>query len=116
MKHKLTPQAHSQIKQLALTLPELQKWEGGKPMFRKITKVVDSTYKVKNGKPVIDTNWNIGTEPVLINHEVHMIEEFKKGNMVKVMQYCAGVNLIVKKFNEKENERKAQTTAVGAES
>lgn len=114
MKHKLIPEFYKQIKQLALTLPELQKLEGGKPMFRKLGKRIGES---KGSTPnEIIRHIETTKEPVLVNHEVNMVSEFKKGGMVNVLQYCAGVNLIVKKFNEKENERKAQTTAVGAES
>lgn len=98
MTYKLTPDAHNKIKQLALTLPELQRQECGKPMFKKVGKLISINKSAKT--KTIERSYG----PVLVNHEVHMIGEFKKGGMVKVMEYCAGVHLIVKKFNEKQVE------------
>ncbi len=106
MTYKLTPEAHSKIKQLALTLPELQKWEGGKPMFKKEGRVIGYE-KTPQAKSIVEFD----RIPVLVNHEVHMISEFKKGGMVKVLEYCAGVNLIVKKFNEKQKQNERTTKA-----
>jgi hypothetical protein len=106
--YKLTPAIHKQIEALAEQLLPLQKTgKNGLPLSRATTKLVlgsELTPDIELDGPVILNKLYVvrGIEPILVNHPVNMIEEFKAGGMEGVTNYCRQVNEIAQRIDMEE--------------
>jgi len=104
-KFKLTPEAHTKIKLLAKEFPKLQKLsKNGEPLFRLLT----ITKKGSELPP--DTKLNSGEsinkdkvyvtrvkEPILVNHELNMIDVYKKDGEAGIIDYVKYIDLMKSK-------------------
>lgn len=97
--YKLTPDATKMIKAVAITLPVLQKKNPstGKLMFRKLTKRIQGKdlpkdYKKKNDWSPMGYYTYTYEEPILVNHELNLIEVYRKDGNEGVNHY---VNALV---------------------
>ncbi len=97
--YKLTHDATKMIKAVAITLPVLQKKNPatGKLMFRKLTKRIQGKdlpkdYKKKNDWSPMGFYTYTYEEPILVNHELNLIEVYRKDGNDGVTHY---VNALV---------------------
>lgn len=97
--HKLTPEATKMIKAVAITLPKLQKKNpvNGKLMTSKLVKRVQGKdlpkdYKKKNDWSPMGFYTYTYEEPILVNHEINLIEVYKRDGNDGVTHY---VNALV---------------------
>ena len=103
-KFKLTPEAHKQIITIATALPKLQKTDkSGTPLFRVVTKVVkgfDLPPGTLVGGKEPDTKKNYvqkGKEPLLVNHEVNMVSEYKLYGQKGIDDYRASILAVLER-------------------
>lgn len=109
--HKLTPEAHKLIEQLAQKLPPLQRIDKqGKPLARQLTKQVKGSEVPFNRRPDIkdfDPSKNYLLrywEPVHVNHAVNLRAQYEKAGMAGVEAYRDKVMSIVNKAMEGKEE------------
>src|SRR4051812_27073861 len=97
---KLTPHVHKHILAVAGQLQLLQKTDkNGVPLRRATTRLVlgsELTPDTEINGPVIPNKLYVikGTEPVLVNHAINLIEEFRAWGMEGITNYCRQVNEI----------------------
>ncbi len=104
-KHKLSPDMHKQIKESAAVRPPLVRLnKDGSDRTRVVTKTYNGSELPEGVKlsPGVAFNPNKLyvqriTEPVYVNHEVEMINEFWKGGEPAVKNYINNVVEISKK-------------------
>jgi|ERR1044072_1379650 hypothetical protein len=107
-KFKLTPQVHKDIIAIAQQLPPLQKLSKlGNPLSRAVSRPVKGSDlpegTLVKGKPVQPDGRYIqkGTEPILINHKLNLIETFENEGPEGMRKYVASVKKIFKDTEEK---------------
>lgn len=90
---KLTPQAYKKLLALSESLPIMQRRDkNGELLRRAITKFID-TDGYSKGVPIYTKNTQKGTDPILVNHMVNLIEIYQKDGDV-------GVDVYVKHFKD----------------
>jgi hypothetical protein len=104
-KHKLTPADYKHIKTVAMNLPQFQRVKDGKPMTRIVTKFIGQIKTIGG----IKNSYQKIEEPIMVNHELNLIEVFKKDGMSGVETYCAHfVNLYKQEKAEQLKETEVQ--------
>ena len=110
--HKLTTQIIKHIEALEKSLPQLQKNEGCKPMFRAVSKrVLGSEIPVEervkiNGFKSYQSYIQRGQQAVLTNHKINLIEAFKKDGQDGIMTYLNDVKHVMEYHKSKQDELK----------
>lgn len=104
--YKITPQVHKQIIETAKTMPAFQKYtKNHKPLFRVLTRVVKGVDLPEENRPkdfsITKTYIQKYSEPILFNHEVELIEVYRKNGQKGVDGY---VKYFMDKFNESESK------------
>ena len=96
-KFKLTKEIHDEIKTVSLVLPKIIQEEGGKPMMRTINQRIKGSdlsekhrLQIKNFDPN-EIYTVTAKEPVLVNHEISLIQCYKKFGKEGITQYCAEI-------------------------
>jgi hypothetical protein len=90
-KFKLTPEVYKSIKLLAQNLPKFQKRDAaGNLLWRDVSKF-DGLKDFMQGGGKIPTTYKKqilkGKEPLLVNHEVNMVEIYQKDGWVGLNRY-----------------------------
>jgi hypothetical protein len=103
-KFKLTPQIHKQLVELAKDLPALQQLSPtGKPLFRAACDFVGTDLTAHSGRydrykqKIIRKQ-----EPILVNHQVELIDKYQKRGMPAVDAYVAKVREIAAQHEENQ--------------
>jgi hypothetical protein len=108
-KFKLSPADYKHIKTVAMNLPQFQRVKDGKPMTRIVTKNQTSEYVPDGAMGKIKNSFQRVEEPIMVNHELNLIEVFKKDGMSGVETYCAHfVNLYKQEKAEQLKETEVQ--------
>lgn len=113
--HKITHQVYKQIEGLLKDLPSLNRLHNGKPMVRIKTEYIKTDKEVeldKNGKEKIKliNHFKKGTEPILVNHKVNLISEYKKDGQLGIDNYLTWVKGIEEHSKKQEMFLSAQPT------
>ena len=90
-KFKLTPEVYKSIKLISKSLPKFQRKDSqGNLMWREVSKF-DGVKNFKQGGGKIPTTYEKqilkGKEPLLVNHEVNMVEIYQKDGLVGLNRY-----------------------------
>lgn len=103
-KFKLIPEVHKELEQIAKKLPKIQKiGKDKKPLFRKVSffkEVKEYNRATGSYSKVIQ----FGTEPVLVNHEVELVECYRKYGSTGVVKYIDLINSVLTKEQKKKEE------------
>lgn len=90
-KFKLIPEVYKSIKSLAQNLPKFQKRDAAGNLLWRQTSKFDHTehFQQGNGKTPTTYTKHIlkGKEPVLVNHEVNMVEIYQKDGWIGLNRY-----------------------------
>jgi hypothetical protein len=93
-KFKLSNDAYTKILNLIETLPPLQLLgKDGKPLARTVTKFTGIV--IQNGKKY--KQHQTGTEPILVNHKMRLIEAFETNGYDGINNYVKWANQFVEK-------------------
>lgn len=100
-KYKLSNDAYKKILELVETFPPLQLLgKDGKPLNRTITKFKGIV--IKDGKKY--KQHQTGTEPILVNHKLRLIEAFETNGYDGINNYVKYVNQVIEKSETLKNE------------
>lgn len=102
-KFKLTPQVYKQLMEIAHDLPQLQQLTPtGKPMYRAKPVFVgtDLTREAALNKMGYRNTIQRNKEPLLVNHEVQLIDRYQRLGMDAVNAYAAKCREIAAQYEE----------------
>lgn len=102
--HKITPQVHKQIIDIASGLPAIQKYLNGKPLFRMLSKKLSwselpedekAKHAMNDGRFI--QNYQ---EAILVNHKVCLIAEYEMHGQSGINFYLNSIQTIIHRANE----------------
>jgi hypothetical protein len=115
--HKVTPEVYRWLVDESKKLPKLQRTLNGKPIYPSKTRYVGSFYDINESAKIKNTIERI-KEPLLVNHEVELINRYKSGGRKEAELYINSVNQFYEaanKIKESIPETNKDEVSVGSE-
>jgi len=103
-KHKVTTEVYKKILEIEKELPPIQKYLGGKPLFRTLQKLVNGSDIPDEHKEQLKVDgvfynnkryFQKIQDPILVNHKLILIEEFEKHGQEGIDYYISDIQALV---------------------
>ena len=97
-KFKLTPEVYKKLKQMATLMPQFQRRDKNKNLMFQGAAVFKGTSDWNEAKGTFVKNIDHGKVPLMVNHEVNLVEIYQKDGW-------KGINIYVAYFEKEHNDQ-----------